>query len=61
MMRALDLHAVANGFRNRMAVETNANLRGQLRALSEYWEGKAREAEAERPDRLTPTRAHSPS
>jgi hypothetical protein len=48
-MRALDLHALANGYRSKMAVESNLARRDQLKSMSDYWEKKAKEAEAEAP------------
>jgi hypothetical protein len=48
-MRALDLHALANGYRSKMVVELDPARRAQLGSMSEYWEGKAKEAEDEGP------------
>lgn len=54
MMRALDLRALANGFRGRLRVENDPTRRKQLQALFDFWEGRAREAEDEGPVRARP-------
>jgi hypothetical protein len=47
LMRALELHALANGYRSKARVEADPVKHAELEALAEHWEAKAREAEGD--------------
>jgi hypothetical protein len=47
LMRALELHALANRYRSQARVESDPAKLAELEALADHWEAKAREAEDE--------------